>query len=145
MGSLAMTMKPGLTLKSRARILTVDPVNRRIEAILKDESTAIIPLWDDLGNAYRLPIEGEIWIIRKDQGIWSLDCRVHNGQLTDTTTPAEPEALPATNLTPGQMKLDSSNITNDRGYTMVAVDLTGIQDGWTLKWNATLNRFVAGP
>lgn len=129
-------LKPGLTDRSRVRIMTVDTANRRVEAGLKDGSMIQVAVWD-VPNAFRWPIEGEIWIVRRDNGIWVLDRRQQ--------VAADENAFPITQMNPGEMKLDSNIVIDASGRTFVAVDLTGIENGWTLTWDATLMRFVAGP
>lgn len=129
---------------ARVQILTVDTANRRIEALNKDNSTLQVSVWDDAGNAFRWPKENEIWIVRRVNGVWFLDSRVQQGQVgADNTT--VPEPVPITAMSPGELKLDGAVVIDSNGYTFIAVDLTGISNGWTIKWNSTLNRFVAGP
>lgn len=140
------TFKPGLTDKSRVKILTVDPTTRRIEAALKDGSLIHIAVWDP-PTAFRWPQENEIWIVRRDNGYWMLDRRAQTGGITTTNGVAvvEPEVAPVEQMNPGDLKLDAGTVINANGLTFVAVDLSGIMDGWTLRWSSTLKRFVAGP
>lgn len=138
-------LKPGITDRSRVKILTVDPPTRRVEAAFKDGSMIQIAVWDT-PSAFRWPKENEVWIVRRDNGIWMLDCK-QDGQVTGsgTTTQLDPEPHPVEAMAPGEMKLDSDVVVDAQGRSVIAVDLTGIEDGWTLSWDATSGRFVAGP
>lgn len=140
-------MPPGISQRGRLQIVTVDPPTRRIEGHIKDGSMIQVAVWE-IPAAFRWPIEGEVWTIYKDTGIWMLGARVQDGMVNtddDGIRTKETEANPVENLSPGDMKLDGSIVTDVNGLTFVAVDLTGIANGWTLKWSATLKRFVASP
>lgn len=61
----------GVVEKQWARIVTVDTRTRRIEAQLKDFGIVQIALWEIPGG-FRWPIEGEEWLIVRENGIWFL-------------------------------------------------------------------------
>lgn len=138
-------LKPGITDRSRVKILTVDPSTRRVEAAFKDGSMIQIAVWDT-PHAFRWPVENEVWIVRRDNGVWMLDCK-QDGAVTGsgTTVQTAPEPHPVEAMNPGEMKLDANVVVDAAGNTFIAIDLTGILDGWTLSWDATSKRFVAGP
>lgn len=114
--SVSTHLKPGLTDKSRVKIMTVDVANRRIEAGIKDGSMIQVAVWE-VPEAFRWPIEGEMWIVRRDNGIWMLDKRVQQ---------AQSETLPITSMSPGQMKLDSTAIFDSQGHQLLAVTAQGL-------------------
>ena len=70
-------MQAGYGRKMTARIITVDPATRRIEGYIKDGAMVQIAA-QTVNTVFRWPLEGEIWIIRKDDGIWILDKRIEN-------------------------------------------------------------------
>ena len=70
-------MKAGYGRKMAARIITVDPATRRIEGHLKDGAMVQIAA-QAVSTVFRWPLEGEVWIIRKDDGFWILDKRIEN-------------------------------------------------------------------
>lgn len=145
-------MKPGVSQRSRIKIMTVDPSTRRVEGMMKDGSMLQIAVWD-VPTAFRWPKENEIWVVQQESGIWKLSARIQDGQVSAVTTTdsgqatsaATPEAAPIESLSPGTLKLDGQIVVDDQGNTFIAVDLTGIADGWTIHWDGTLNQWIAGP
>lgn len=109
--SVSDHLKPGLTSKSRVKIMTVDVPNRRVEGVLKDGSMIHIAVWD-VDNVFRWPVENEVWIVRRDNGIWMLDHRQQ--QANDQAT------QPITSLSPGEMKLDADVIFTARGARLAS-------------------------
>lgn len=63
---------PSLGRKIPCRITTVDKGRRRCEARLRDGATVLIAVYT-VGVQFRWPKVGEIWMIRKDSGLWRLD------------------------------------------------------------------------
>lgn len=92
--------------KAACRIMTVDPATRRIEGALRDGAMVQIKAVE-VSTVFRWPLEGEIWLIRQDDGYWVLDSRMENPQdgLGDITE-----------LNPGDTKIT--------GNTRIAGDLT---------------------
>lgn len=102
---------------ARVQIMTVDPANRRCEGMQKDGTFLQIAVWDNAGNAFRWPQENEIWIVRREQNVWALDCRVQQGAVSN---PPVPEPVPITGMAAGQMKLDSTHIVDAQGDSLLA-------------------------
>lgn len=127
-------MKPGFTSKSRVKIITVDPANRRLEGALKDGSMIQISVWD-VPNAFRWPVEGEEWICRRDNGIWILD---HRQQQSGDET-----KIPLESLHPGEMIIDSTLIVDDRGYRLAPVDGPP-SDGQVPVWHHEVDAWIPG-
>jgi microcystin-dependent protein len=75
--SVSNWMQPGWGMKQVARIMTVDPATRKIEAALKDGAMIHVKVWE-VPTVFRWPLEGEIWTVRKDNGYWALDARYQN-------------------------------------------------------------------
>lgn len=92
--------------KAACRIITVDPATRRIEGALRDGAMVQIKAVE-VSTVFRWPLEGEIWLIRQDDGYWVLDSRMENPQdgLGDVTE-----------LNPGDTKIT--------GNTRIAGNLT---------------------
>lgn len=88
-------MKIGYGLKQIVTIMTVDPLTLTVEAALKDGGSIQIPIWN-VGAAFRWPIEGETWTVRKDGGYWALDS--HS---------PETDQFQINLMTPGDLKLDA--------------------------------------
>jgi hypothetical protein len=68
-------MRPGYGAKQQAHVLTVDKPNRHIEAALKDGGPIHVAVWA-IPTIFRWPAVGEVWYVRKDNGIWFLDSPV---------------------------------------------------------------------
>lgn len=134
-------LKPGLTDKTRVKILTVHPASRRIEAMLKDGSMIHVAVWDT-PHAFRWPIENEIWIVRRDGGIWMLDCKA-DGQITGTGTSVQlnPESHGVETMAPGDLKLDSTTIVDGNGHRLAS----SVQGSWTaLSYGTGYTDFAGG-
>lgn len=71
--------------KQRAQILTVDPSNRVVEGILKDQATVRIAIWD-IGAFFRWPKQGEFWTINYVNNNWMLGEYVGTNQDADVST-----------------------------------------------------------
>lgn len=114
-------LKPGITDRSRVKILTVDTARRRVEAAFKDGSMIQIAVWDT-PHAFRWPKENEIWLVRRDNGIWMLDCK-QDGQVSGSGTSVQvaPEPHPVEAMNPGEMKLDSDVIVTASGSRVASL------------------------
>jgi hypothetical protein len=77
--------------KLRARIVTVDPRTRRIEARAADGGVRQIVVYEP-GNNFQWPQEDEIWSICRDNLDWTLGSRI----------PSEQEGLRIEDLNPGE-------------------------------------------
>ena len=74
----------GLGPKMPARILTVDKTRRRIGAALKDGGHIFIAVYT-VPATFQWPVEGDVWMVRQDAGLWKLDEPIdlyaqHDGQ-----------------------------------------------------------------
>lgn len=124
--------------KQWVEITHVIPSKRECVGLLRDGGQVPISIFE-IPPAFRWPKEGEIWTVernRLDGTTWVLGCRVHH-RLDE----GEAEV---TKMQPGEMRLDAEKVVDRQGYVLVAVDLSTIQDGDTIYWDAAQGRFVAG-
>lgn len=131
-------MRPGISQRGRIQIVTVDTSQRRVEGSMKDGSMLQIAIWD-VSSAFRWPVEGEIWTVYKDTGIWMLGTRVQDGVVStddDGVRTKEPEPAPIEGLNPGDMKLDSSRVVDNQGRAFL-VDATSQSAPGDLKMTAS--------
>jgi hypothetical protein len=105
-------IKPGLDARVMAKIVTVDPSQRKIEAALKDGGLIHIAVFDS-SSVFVWPQQGEHWTVRKDSGIWRLDRRVDSN-----------DEHKIDNINPGEAKIYADTITNMSGHIIPAVDTT---------------------
>jgi len=105
-------IKPGLDARVMAKILTVDPSQRKIEAALKDGGLIHVAVFDS-PSVFVWPQQGEFWTVRKDSGIWKLDKRVDSN-----------DDHKIDNINPGEAKIYADTITNMSGHIIPAVDTT---------------------
>lgn len=61
------------------RIMTVDPTTRRVEAAMRDGAMIQIRVYE-VAATFRWPTADEVWIVRRDDGQWTLVGRVENNQ-----------------------------------------------------------------
>jgi hypothetical protein len=126
-------MKPGLTeQKQTVRIMTVDPTQRRVEATLKDGAMIQIRVFE-IPSVFRWPREGELWVVRKDSGFWTLLGRVEHEQ--DGLGVVEELAAGTTKVT-GELIVDSN------GNVVVAVG-GDLSNGDVPVWNDTTGEWEA--
>lgn len=71
--------------KLRAQITFCDPATRRIEGFIKGGAIVQIAVWET-PNAFRWPIENEIWTIIYSNGFWHLGQKIDYDQEADVTT-----------------------------------------------------------
>lgn len=69
---MRQTYQAGYSSKQSARVVTVDQNRRRVEVALKDGTMTYAAVWET-PVLFRWPKTGEVWTIRRDQGIWRLD------------------------------------------------------------------------
>ena len=103
-------IKPGLDARVMAKIVTVDPAQRKIEAALKDGGLIHIAVFDS-PSVFVWPQQGEHWTVRKDSGIWRLDKRVDSN-----------DEHKIDNINPGEAKIYADTITNMSGHKIAAVN-----------------------
>lgn len=109
MSGVSVHMKPGLSAKTRVTIMTVDPTTRRLEGAMKDGSMIQIAV-REVPAAFVWPQVGETWLVRKDSGIWMLDCRQQYS--------ADATSLDITTMSPGEMILDSNTVVIRNGTAL---------------------------
>lgn len=110
---------PGMgEIKQSVRIITVDPATRRVEAALKDGAMIQVRVYD-IPTAFRWPGVGEIWLVRRDSGMWELVGRVENPQdglgIVEEMTPGD------TKITGNTTVHGSLSVTGWATLTPVAV------------------------
>jgi hypothetical protein len=100
----------GQTEKMAVTIVTVDPSTNRIEGVGRD--AAVIQVSAPNGPLVRWPAVNELWLIRRENGVWQLDSFV--------------ESAPKT-LVPGELSLSATRVHADRirigGYPEAEADL----------------------
>jgi len=121
-------MKPGYGPRMGCKILTVDPQQRKIEAILKDGAAVQVAVFDTPGF-FVWPKVGERWTIHKYNGIWMLNHRL-----------GTEDDYQVDDLQPGEGKIDADIIKTPTGKSVIIVDdakvtagqVIGYQNGtWT--------------
>lgn len=117
-----LTTRPSLANKARARIITVIPDQRRIEAGIRDGVVAVQVT--ETGPFFRWPEQGEMWSIFKEADTWRLGQLLEEGQ---PTTSVE-------SLGPGEAKIYSEVIKTPAGHTLLRdVDVEGIVEDLTIQ------------
>jgi hypothetical protein len=114
-------MKPGYGPRMGCTILTVDPKQRKIEAILKDGAAVQVAVFDTPGF-FVWPKVGERWTIHKYNGIWMLNHRLgteDDHQIDD--------------LEPGQAKIDADIIKTPSGSSLVTINKTNVIEVGSIK------------
>lgn len=110
-------MKPGFGPRMGCTILTVDPQQRKIEAILKDGAAVQVAVFDTPGF-FVWPKVNERWTIHRVNGIWMLNHRLgteDDYQIDD--------------LQPGEGKIDADIIKTPSGKSVVIVDDSKVTAG----------------
>jgi hypothetical protein len=126
-----------IVTKQWMEVLSVVPSKKEISGRLRDGGRVAISM-SEIPPAFRWPKEGEIWSIERDRldfTKWGLGSRIH----------VNPDAFRPEDMKPGELRMDSNNVTDSEGRVFVTVDITDIEDGWTIRWSATDQRFVVGP
>jgi hypothetical protein len=118
------------TARWKCRVVTSDPVTQRIEIVLGDGAVRQV----NPQSIDRWPIEGEVWTVYQENQSWILGQR-----WADDT-----EEFKTSDLTPGDMRLDSNVIYDADGHRVVVGKLDDLAQGKTLTWDATEGAFVAG-
>jgi hypothetical protein len=62
-----------------ARIITVDPTQRRCEGTLKDGAMIQIRVWE-IPTVFRWPATGEVWLVQRNGLYWELVSRLENNE-----------------------------------------------------------------
>lgn len=101
----------GATERLAVRIVTVDVVNGRIEAVGKDASVIQVGVSAALPATFVWPTEGEYWIITRVNGVWNLDAKI-----------SHPDDIHVTNLAPGDALIQSDTIWTASGAKLVRSD-----------------------
>ncbi|HEY5445836.1 MAG TPA: phage tail protein, partial [Pyrinomonadaceae bacterium] len=135
--------------KQWIEVLSAYPQTKQIQGKLRDGGLVYVSILD-VPPSFRWPQTGEVWSITRDpidNVTWNLCSRVHgykalpqNGGIAFT----EVEDFDITVMDPGEMRLDSSKIYDDRGMRLAPVDLTDINNGESLVWNDSDQVFKAG-
>lgn len=107
-------LRPGLHHKQPARVLTVDPTNRRFELAFRDGGKVYATL-PSVPAALRMPKTGEVWYVRQDNGTWVMETRVI------LTTDIDEEKTPE-QMDEGELRLDAEVITDANGRELVHKD-----------------------
>lgn len=68
-------MKPGVSQKERVKIITVDPLTRRLEVLLKDGAVVQVAIYE-VPSAFVWPIPEQWWTIYRESGNWVLGDRM---------------------------------------------------------------------
>lgn len=114
-------MKPGIGSRRACKISTVDPANRKIEAILKDATTVQVAVFDTPG-LFIWPKVGEYWTIHQREGFWMLDHRVESYD----------DEQKIADLQPGEGRIDADVVKTISGKNFVSIDITNIAEGASL-------------
>lgn len=104
-------MKPGIGPRRACKILTVDPLNRQIEAMLKDATTVQVAVFDTPG-LFIWPKVGEYWTIHRREGFWMLDHRVESYD----------DEQKIADLNPGEGRIDADIIKTISGKDLIAIN-----------------------
>lgn len=95
-----------------ARIVTVEPGDRRVDGVLRDRSIVPIEV-REVPALFRWPVEGEQWSVnRRGQGSWQLGERLEMGE----------QELSIEELEPGQAKIASEEIFDDAGRRVISAE-----------------------
>jgi hypothetical protein len=116
---------------ARARITLVDTATRTVEGTIRDGSQVTITLFE-VPASFVWPQTGEQWTITRKSGIWTLGHRLENVD----------EAQSVQALAPGEGKLDGNTFIDRHGRLFVAIDLTDIEHGDQVVWDAGVQAFV---
>lgn len=101
--------RPSMANKVRARILTVDVRQRRIEAGIRDGTVTVVVT--ETGPFFKWPKQEELWSIVKEGDTWRLDRLLE-----------EEAVIPIEALVPGDAKISADVIYTESGYTLVRDD-----------------------
>src|SRR3954468_3649845 len=126
-------MRPGFTMKQRVKIITVDPPNRRVQAMLRDGSPIQIGV-SETPNAFRWPKTGEEWVVRRDQGLWVLDSHI------DPPDSDGVQRIEDLNEGDSLLKGDRFKTTDGRNMLVVAED-NAVADDFP-QWDTGLKQWV---
>jgi len=82
--------KSGLVERLLVTILTVDPASGRVEVIGKDAAVIQINV-SQIAPLFRWPVQGELWTIVRENGVWKLEYMLANpdSKSINTLTPGE--------------------------------------------------------
>jgi hypothetical protein len=126
---MAVSDHVGTVSKLRAKILTVDPSRRIIEAAANDAYARRIALFD-VPQGFVWPQEGEEWSIYEENGYWRLGNRYLD--------PEENDALQ--DFAPGVAVAPTNSKTLDGGTNVVVYG--DAADGQTLAWDDIQNKWT---
>lgn len=108
---MSVRYKVSTSLSSRrvARIITVDPTNRKIEGQLKDGGLIQISLFD-VPPFFVWPQQDEFWIVRQDGNYWKLYNKFDDNDETKVSS-----------LNPGEAKVAAETIRTPSGKKLVTI------------------------
>lgn len=120
--------------KMRGTIMAVDPANNIIDIRCGDGSPRRIMVWE-VPSGFRWPVDGEEWSIYEQNGSWYLGDRSNNPQ----------DGLPISAMTPGDQRLDGKKVFDAAGNRILSVNMTGLDDGEGLIYDALNDRMKVAP
>lgn len=135
----------GLGQRMPARIITVDKPRRRLEAALKDGGMVYVSIIH-IGPVFRMPKTGEVWMIRKDGGIWELDSPIDVAAQSHTGEDTGEENIAIEDLGEGQVRIDANPSETGSGVWVGNAQVTLDNDfpTWT-PWTPDLSGWSANP
>src|ERR1035437_3032846 len=114
-------------------ISNCDPANNKITVTTAGGAVDILVPY--VPAFWRWPVVGEKWLIRKENGSWTLDSLAR-----DPNSDA-----PLAGMQPGEAQINATTTIDASGNQFVTVNTSTFSDGYTLKWVATSSSFVGVP
>ena len=113
----------GVGPRHMAKVLTVDPSTRKIEAMLKDAGLITIAVFDT-PSVFVWPQVNEIWIVRRQNNMWMLDRRVDSNE----------EGQSINDLKAGHARINADTIKTISGNTVIAIDDSNVSSNQVVKY-----------
>jgi hypothetical protein len=101
--------------KWKGRIVTSDPETGRIEVVLGDGAVRQVSM-GTINGVRRWPVEGEVWTVRNENNMWSLDERWEDD-----------DGFASSDLAPGEAYIDADTIYTANGTPI----LSGRSQSWS--------------
>lgn len=120
----------GVGPRHMAKILTVDPSTRKIEAMLKDAGLITIAIFDT-PSVFVWPQVNEVWIVRRQNNMWMLDRRVDSNE----------EGQSINDLKAGHARINADTIKTISGNTVIAINDTNATEGQIISYKN--NKWIA--
>jgi hypothetical protein len=117
-----------------ARILTVDPAQRRCEAAIRDGAMIQIRVWE-IPTVFRWPATGEVWLVQRNGLYWELVSRLENNE--DNTGQIE-------NVPEGATQIHGTAIKAGDGRDVLVTDESAASEGDVPVWNDTQKQWIPG-